>query len=223
MGECSFNLVFFLSAGHKWVKTTWKWSLQINYSISYVTKFCVHYSWNVKEKNAVKCVQQCWCKEIFWVKWAFQRNIWLSMNEYRGKFRKVDDVSKSVEREEKSVYALSLLKCKRYQPQNAVYLLCVNWSHSKVIKRNRLTGTVIHISHQSMNSEGKRQSDTMKNICIQTSSTCIGSSLLVARICYKPIDKFTCRTHPARYTVIANVNTQWWKAKPRHRTKCENG
>lgn len=30
---------------------------------------------------------------------------------------------------------LSLQSGKRYQPQNAVYLLCVNWSHSKVIKK----------------------------------------------------------------------------------------
>lgn len=31
----------------------------------------------------------------------------------------------------------SLRNVKRYQPQNAVYLLCVNWSHWKVIKENK--------------------------------------------------------------------------------------
>lgn len=86
-----------------------------------------------------------------------------------------------VKRLTKKPRTLEPTKCKRYQPQNAVYLLCVNWSHSEVIKkRNRLTGTTIHVSHQSMNSEGKRRFNTMKNICIQTSNTCNGLSVSVA-------------------------------------------
>lgn len=31
--------------------------------------------------------------------------------------------------------------------ENVVYLLCINWSHFKVIKRYRLTGTVIYGNH----------------------------------------------------------------------------
>lgn len=121
---------------------------------------------------------------------------------------------------------LSLQSGKRYQPQNAVYFLCVNWSHSKVIKKRvaQHIATSTPFDTTALRNEsmefGSKYSDKMisklerQNICIEKMNTCKWFLFLVAvRIYYKPIDKFACKIYTTRYTVIESVNTHWCKVK----------
>lgn len=112
----------------------------------------------------------------------------------------------------------SLQNVKRYQPQNVVYLLCVNWSHWKVIK-NKMKSFNRYPKHTHLTSidefrkeallENRKTPNTAQrpyerkkksNICIRKVNTCKRFESLSSCIYYKAIDKFACRTDTTSYT-----------------------